>query len=323
MKDSRGGFTLVELLVVIGIIAVLIAILLPALGKAKRAASTAKCAAALKDLGNAFQMYAVEYKGYFPPPRLQPTAQKPYTVDDVRYPFISGEEVYPYWFNFLQKYVTKGRVGVTTTNLDELADARTRTVIWGCPEWSGIRSNAAGDGINRVQTGYGMNIWPTFSATNPRGTSRVPLNTERADIDNWGLSNQSGRWTQGKTFQRQGDQRILLADSRWWALEADRVTATAGKINYPAPVFINSFPGYVNGAGVTVATIAPGMTSVDLFRHGKAPPLDGNPPILGAGRYVRTNQQRISYNALWCDGHVTTENDIAPAYKGLRMRLPG
>lgn len=318
MPNSRRGFTLVELLVVIGIIALLIAVLLPALSKAKRAASTAKCAAALKDLGNAFQMYAIEYKGYFPPPQLRPAGPPYYTLDATQYPFPSagGELLYPYWFNFIQKYVTKGKVGVDTTSVTELADARLKTVIWGCPEWTGIVSGAAGDGINRVQVGYAMNIWPTFSATNPRGLSRFPGAAERAHIENWPLSSQTGKFTLAKTYQRQGDQRILLADSRWWALESDQVTATAGKINYPLePIIINSRPSYTQLTG--------GNTSVDLFRHGKAPPIKVVPPAVGTGLYADSNQKRYSYNALWCDGHVTTENDIAPAYKGLRMRLPG
>jgi prepilin-type processing-associated H-X9-DG protein/prepilin-type N-terminal cleavage/methylation domain-containing protein len=65
-RPRLGAFTLVELLIVIGIIAVLLAILLPALSKARDQAKRTQCLANLHDLGLAINAYASENDGALP-----------------------------------------------------------------------------------------------------------------------------------------------------------------------------------------------------------------------------------------------------------------
>jgi prepilin-type N-terminal cleavage/methylation domain-containing protein/prepilin-type processing-associated H-X9-DG protein len=65
-QRSRRGFTLVELLVVIGIIATLVAILLPTLGRAREAARAANCLSNLRQINTAFILFAHDHRGYLP-----------------------------------------------------------------------------------------------------------------------------------------------------------------------------------------------------------------------------------------------------------------
>ncbi len=64
-RDTRG-FTLTELLVVIGLIAVLISLLLPVVGRVRAAANAASCLSNLRQMNNAFTMYLTENRGRLP-----------------------------------------------------------------------------------------------------------------------------------------------------------------------------------------------------------------------------------------------------------------
>lgn len=67
-KNHRfaGGFTLTELMIVIGLITLLISMLLPALGKVRAAANSTACTSNLRQMGVAWSMYVNEHRGHLP-----------------------------------------------------------------------------------------------------------------------------------------------------------------------------------------------------------------------------------------------------------------
>jgi len=155
---KKHGFTLIELLVVSAIIAIVAAMLLPALGKAKEAANRVACAGNARQWGLALTMYLDDHRQLFPLAKIPngtPGEPSGYNEDQPQWSDLTtfhaagqGDDV---WYNALPNYVSGQPLWQIAANPTNFVASRK---IFDCPTALAIPSDF---GPSRVVFNYGMN----------------------------------------------------------------------------------------------------------------------------------------------------------------------
>jgi len=180
----RDGFTLIEMLVVIAIIALLASLLIPAVSKSMQRAEAVRCLSYLKQISTALSGFATDNKGAVPLVTNQSGGSS------------TGKL---HWVQYLSGYV--GRESATWVD-----PFQTGSVFWGCPSWEGRVINADGD-VASSSPGYGMNMYP---ADHPAYWSNP---NSRNDVDN----NEPLYYLDEITY---ASSRVVVCDAKDWHVSA-------------------------------------------------------------------------------------------------------
>lgn len=276
-KSSQPhGFTLVELLVVIGIIALLIAMLLPALARARENANSVKCASNLRSIGQAINIFAQKHKN-----RVPYTQSSPWGT--------------PWWNNLMY-----------TNDFFELVDLDGANIhVWDCP------SKPPPDGSdNFIDYFWGNWDEPTARAnTNAlQGVAMVGASAAEPTFD-WTQAAFTGGlypyFAQIKSYSYMGTNAqwdirgAKPPNSAYWVLKLTDQTATG------------NFPEDINPPLMCDYTLyQPGAAGYQ-YNHGNF----WNIPAVDSTTGQTTGMNgNVRINVLFLDGHVENKSPDTQAY---------
>ena len=181
MQQHRG-FTLIELLVVISIIALLAAMLLPAISMVREMAQATKCASGLRQIALAGRVYADDNEGMLAPTR-GPGAD------------LNGNYQ---WHYHLATYLEESDIIWDATS--------TRRLVRGCPKWRGSAAYVAfAASTSSWTTGYGQTVFVEDPEPDPPATATWP--------GPGNLNNEYGPVTASMTRVKRVSERPWFSDS--------------------------------------------------------------------------------------------------------------
>ncbi len=282
MKHNKhAGFTLVELLVVISIIALLIALLLPALAKAKKLALSTACMSNLRQLATAFDAYKTSYRG----------DSIPYNWD---FPWMAGtyQQYNGSWPCLLAPFLTSQPVARYGTTGYEIEPASVLAILT-CPisvansnipgswgpgsvsfDWR-VWNNGQGSGPSQYgwMGSYGLNGW-VYGEVKGQGLHSYILEGLPGYAPGKGQGDSSYFW---QPMQQNGNAP-LMADCDW----------------------MDAFPLWTNAIPPTDS----GQSMANMSSQFQSP---GGTPGMIANFYLDRHLKGI--NVAFCDGHVEHVNE--------------
>jgi prepilin-type processing-associated H-X9-DG protein/prepilin-type N-terminal cleavage/methylation domain-containing protein len=216
----RSAFTLIELMVVIGIISVLIGILLPVLSRARQSAYTARCANHLRQFAIAWQMYAAANSSLAVPGRL-PRYNGPSSIYDLG----EGEEYRPRWYEMLgaqlKRYATRKPSKIEDDSWNITDDFFLCPAV---PDWTNSRNYPFGYnyqflGNARLKPDGNWINWPVKT-----GRIKAAETVMAADC----MGTAGGRARRDRTgYYVDGTKDIYARGNKAWALDPPRLTSTS------------------------------------------------------------------------------------------------
>jgi prepilin-type N-terminal cleavage/methylation domain-containing protein/prepilin-type processing-associated H-X9-DG protein len=300
------GFTLVELLVVIGIIALLISVLLPALQKARQQATLIQCQSNLRQMGQAINIYTTENRGYTPAVWIA-----------------NG-----YWTTFADtlslltaKSATKNFPGQTAANAFNFEpveesqifhDTDMQGLTWdphACDYVGNIRALGAIGVWDNLVGGSGPSAWPERQMSSIKRSAEVMLV--------WCGASNIGQGIDYGCYENYPD---ALDDYEMWGSTQDGTAANAlcyptpqnpafNSSNYANPISLGS---YLQASGPFPSSRVVGSVTPSYLKQANSDYWAGTPGnvvFAGAGGFAHCFMRyrhlgNSTCNILFCDGHV-------------------